>query len=454
MTSEAITNSGENGRNRWSFSRLFFWRKDYQEDEPDKSWLPFINNVSKIHALEAHERYWILRREIEMNLENTARCLGTIEWRYHADSGIGIDRHIERLQDQLRDKMDSLPDMEAAVKRDSAEPPPQTPPSIMPFLRLLYYYKIILKNRKQLTRKYQDLNLLWRDMNFIRTRLLTDGLIEVTRVPHQLDFCRIEARNLALVDDPQIKSLLDQAAEEINVSETAKPGDALKARRIIITLMTKLNEFRIRRMFEQLYKKRMYMLLCFVLLILSTICFDLRPYLVDHQSTARAELAPGTIAASAAGNDQTPLAGSRLKGDAQEKEATVSLSFFQKFLHNGEKGFLWCTAKVASNPLIFIFFAGFTGGIFSNMMRFQPSSQLPGDELYIFWYRITKPVIGAFGAMVLFVILLSPVFRGSVEAVFTEEIVQALTESPTSATGFAFGFLMGFSERVILPKLN
>jgi hypothetical protein len=218
--------------------------------------------------------------------------------------------------------------------------------------------------------------------------------------------------------------------------------------------MTKLNDFRIRRMFAQLYKKRMYMLLCFVLLFLSAICFDLKPYLVKRNNdslTAR----PSEAALKAETDlNLVSYTGGREKQNTKDKKTYASANFFANLLLNGEKSFLWCTQKVASNPLIFIFFAGFTGGIFSNMMRFQPSNQLPGDELYVFWYRITKPVIGAFGAMVLFIILISPAFRGGVEVVFAKGVVDNLIASPTSATGFAFGFLMGFSERVILPKLN
>jgi len=30
-------------------------------------------------------------------------------------------------------------------------------------------------------------------------------------------------------------------------------------------------------------------------------------------------------------------------------------------------------------------------------MRFQPTNQLPDDEINIFWYRIIKPLIVVFG---------------------------------------------------------
>jgi hypothetical protein len=86
-------------------------------------------------------------------------------------------------------------------------------------------------------------------------------------------------------------------------------------------------------------------------------------------------------------------------------------------------------------------------------MKFQPLNKLPGDELYIFWYRITKPIIGAFGAMVLYLIIVSPAFQESIDAIVSAKVVDDLIKYPMSATGFAFGFLTGFTERIILPKL-
>jgi hypothetical protein len=118
----------------------------------------------------------------------------------------------------------------------------------------------------------------------------------------------------------------------------------------------------------------------------------------------------------------------------------------------------WCVSKVefllnliVSTPTIFIFFAGLTGGFFSALMKFKPNKQLPGDELYIRWYRLTKPFIGAFGSMVIFVIITTGLF--TMESI-SEAIQNGIVSNPISGAGFTFGFLTGFTERLILPKMN
>lgn len=110
-------------------------------------------------------------------------------------------------------------------------------------------------------------------------------------------------------------------------------------------------------------------------------------------------------------------------------------------------------SHIASNQLYYISFAGFTGGIFSLMMEFQPRNELPGDEIYTSWYYRTRPVIGAFGAMVMYIIIVSPAFSGSLGSIISKEIFKELTSQPLSSTGFTFGFITGFTERIILPKL-
>ena len=66
-------------------------------------------------------------------------------------------------------------------------------------------------------------------------------------------------------------------------------------------------------------------------------------------------------------------------------------------------------------------------------MQFQPSSQLPDDEFYIFWYRFTKRVIGGLGAIVLYVVLESPAFRKGIDTVVNSAIAEILIDRPISA---------------------
>jgi hypothetical protein len=287
----------------------------------------------------------------------------------------------------------------------------------------------------------------------VRTRLLSDRLIGHERVPHQLDFCRIEARNLGIIDDPEIKILLEQAAEELDVNGGGGSRSTSKARRLIISLMVKLSDFRIRQIYEQIYKRRMYVALCATLLTLSVVLFELAPNILDLPAPSQ------NPAAAADGGASTAV---MVQPDTAARPTHVLHTWTDIFaeppwrglLMAGENVYLWCVDKIAVNYLMFIFFAGFAGGIFSAMMRFEPLKKLPGDEIYIFWYRITKPVIGAFGAMVLFIIIISPAFGNGLQSIVSPAMVKELIKDPLSTTGFAFGFLTGFTERIVLPTLK
>ncbi len=76
---------------------------------------------------------------------------------------------------------------------------------------------------------------------------------------------------------------------------------------------------------------------------------------------------------------------------------------------------------------------------------------MPGDDAYLKWYVLTKPFVGALGATVLFIIAYSGLMTSEI---VNNGMLQKMTESPVGAVGFTFGFLTGFSERIILPKLK
>ncbi len=75
----------------------------------------------------------------------------------------------------------------------------------------------------------------------------------------------------------------------------------------------------------------------------------------------------------------------------------------------------------------------------------------PGDDAYYAWYALTKPIVGALSAAILYVIFLAG-FDPS--GVFNPEYVVAIKANPVGAKGFAFGCIMGFSERIIMPKVK
>lgn len=70
-----------------AFPRLFFPRKEGFEDVSNGWRWPFFGNAAKIHLMEAKERYWILRREIEMHIDASARLLRIDNWRFSGEKG-------------------------------------------------------------------------------------------------------------------------------------------------------------------------------------------------------------------------------------------------------------------------------------------------------------------------------------------------------------------------------
>ena len=108
---------------------------------------------------------------------------------------------------------------------------------------------------------------------------------------------------------------------------------------------------------------------------------------------------------------------------------------------------------MVENPLFFIFFAGLVGGFLSTVMRLGQGSKdlAPGDDAYYAWYVLTKPIVGALGAAILYIIVMADF--APVE-VFNKNYLEAIKCCPVGAKGFAFGCIMGFSERIIMPEVK
>lgn len=104
------------------------------------------------------------------------------------------------------------------------------------------------------------------------------------------------------------------------------------------------------------------------------------------------------------------------------------------------------TYSLQNNVVFFVFFAGLAGGFFSVVMNVRRRVPTPGDDAYFGLYMLTKPLIGAFGAMIMFLI------GNLVPLTDTGTPLTALTQQ--GATLFGFAFLAGFSERLILPAAD
>jgi hypothetical protein len=380
------------------------------------------SKIAPIHEQEARQRYWILRRDIEMNIDNCLTKLGgDAEERELLKQDRNVDAYIAELQKKFLNKINPKSNNNKSEK----------------VLKLLGYYKILLRYENVDCNKLNNVSMLWKDLTFIRTRMLSEGIIDSDKLPYQLDFCRSEAEHIGAENDPEVKSMMAQAAENLGL-QNASSRNNRQAIRLIISLMVKLNDMRIRKLTEQVHKKKTYMTLFSILIALSLLLF----FFNDH-------LMFGAKKEVISNQKVNAIALDPVKIQANKSVQPFKLIFV---LWN------WCVSKVefllnliVSTPTIFIFFAGLTGGFFSALMKFKPNKQLPGDELYIRWYRLTKPFIGAFGSMVIFVIITTGLF--TMESI-SEAIQNGIVSNPISGAGFTFGFLTGFTERLILPKMN
>lgn len=105
---------------------------------------------------------------------------------------------------------------------------------------------------------------------------------------------------------------------------------------------------------------------------------------------------------------------------------------------------------LATNILAFVFFAGFAGGAFSVAKRLRERELVPGEDAYFMWYVLTKPFVGALGAMILFVLVQADYV--SFDAL--SKIIGMLRLGQHGPEVFGFGFLAGFTERLVFPYLH
>ena len=153
---------------------------------PKNSWM---GKVSSVHAQEARERYWILRRELEINICNLVSKIGIKNFEIKRDEE-SADDYIEYRKNIIKNHLITIETENKSNKKSGdGKKIKFLKEKADKLIRLLSYYNILLKDKEYITRYENHLNLLWRDMTFIRTRLLTDFIIPDEKLQHHLDFC-------------------------------------------------------------------------------------------------------------------------------------------------------------------------------------------------------------------------------------------------------------------------
>ncbi len=429
--------------------------------------------VSKVHQQEATEKYWILWRDVEILYNKHADALGIDGTTSLPHDPKDVDEFVEseiiRIEDKWKKQASS------GEEGSDAIPHPVSGVNGKSNLKLLlHFYKILIKDRKKLTRREGDLNILWRDLTFIRTRMLTtEGILPPKQLPFHLDYCRGEAIRLGAQNNEELQELIIDAAVEldsIDSSSSQQTASNNRTIRNIVRILTRLNNKRLQRVHEQRINKLMYQTAFSIFLILSCILLYayehvLPPSLVSTEIEAKVN---GQIPEEGDINkepDEGPPSPQKRQTSNSEATNTIETASLFEMVFDSFKGLLLflrdsllklldlCKNYMKINPLFFIFFAGLIGGFLSTVMRLGKGAKdlVPGDDAYYAWYVLTKPVVGAFAAVILYVIVQADFVPTEV---FSDDYLKAIVDNPVGAKGFAFGCIMGFSERIIMPKVN
>lgn len=372
----------------------------------------FIRQTSPVHRQDAKEKYWILWRELESAIHAKA-----IELKFYSFSGF-----IEKSPEEVDEKFIKFQQF-LAQNPDIAD-------KAKIFGNLLLYAKILSKQPLNMLNKAEALNMMWRDITFVRSRLLTDdGVLPDEKLPAQLEYCRLECAKICPGREFGLEEMChDTALEMVGTDGSDPSGKALKTdnnlkvRRTIALILAKLNHIRLEDINSQLRIKKIYSVALVFLSLLSVLLLHLNERLTD-------QFVPYWIAW-----DQFR---STFELTAPHTWFAAPLDFAIYMLQN--------------NLLFFIFFAGLLGGFFSTVMRLRSKEVNIGD-VYLRTYLLTKPIVGALGATILYIIIKSNIVALELGQILIDKI--SMNSHMFGPLGFAFGFIMGFSERIILPTVN
>jgi hypothetical protein len=78
-------------------------------------------------------------------------------------------------------------------------------------------------------------------------------------------------------------------------------------------------------------------------------------------------------------------------------------------------------------------------------MRLRNRGLVPGEDVYFSWYVLTKPFVGALGAMVLYVLI----HGGALSTDLAATVIGKIKSGQPGPGVFGFAFLSGFSERLV-----
>lgn len=387
--------------------------KDLTRDALERMWFFFFRQTSPIHRQDAKEKYWILWRDLEAAMHAKAVEIG-----FNSYKGLK-----NKTPDEVETILNNFHSFSANSNPSDA--------GVRTFGSLLLYARILSRQPLGLLNKAAALNMMWRDITFLRSRMLMDAdTIPDDRLPLQLEYCRMECTKICPSKEEGLEEMCHSTALALIGSEDQNPsgGNAKiesnhKARKTLVTIFAKLNNIRLNDINAQLRIKKIYNVAFVLLLILSIVLLHLNERLTS-------QFVPYWVAYDQFLVTLEPWA------PLTWVEAVMDFAIFM----------------LQNNLLFFIFFAGLLGGIFSTVMKLRSKEVNIGD-VYLRSYLLTKPIVGALGATILYIIIKSNIVALDLGQI---QVIDQISKNSYmfGPLGFSFGFIMGFSERIILPTVN
>lgn len=271
-----------------------------------------------------------------------------------------------------------------------------------------------------ITRKQNDLNILWRLLTRARI-MLVENMMRPESLPTQIDFCQEEALRLAVSNDVDIKARLARLAELIDEENPKKNAQPVYRR--VRALMERFTTIRTGRIHQQYINIRTYQILLLFLLLIGLVLVNSWQLIILGEKS---------------GTTDVPVFGAPVQD--QSLYTLYWLWSSLKYIH------LYVKHLLETNIFAFVFFGGLTGGFFSATIRIRDRDLTPGEDAYFIWYVITKPFVGAMGAILLYILV-----KGGLQDVAVLKGVHAAVQGPSL---FGFAFLSGFSERIFFGGLQ
>lgn len=360
-----------------------------------------LGRVSRIHMYEARERFRSLKGLVDFNAKLSGLDLPDCD-----------DENYNPYQ-AAQTIMGSAPNDDEKKRR----------------LAIFSCHEALHKSKGLITRKQKNLNDLWRELTRVRIILIEHVFSDET-LPFQLHFCREEAHRLGVTEDPEVKDMLNGLAENTDMSPGSRQGAQFKC--YLRALLERFNTIRTSRIHQQYVNIRTYksaFVFLFVISALVTLGGDM---LLPDMFKSSVSLPDFTFKFKAEWHAGVP----------NLLEALWSLMvYFMVYLYDLFRGL------IKDNVLACAFFGGLTGGLISVTTRLRNLKLAPGEDAYFAVYMLTKPFVGAVGAVALYILLMGEFF--------TPALVKSLDQLKASGIGvFGFAFIAGFSERIVFPTFR